>query len=844
MCKSQRIISTFLAFSVLFLLLGCSSTSKRQGNTQKKLFQDPEVAAFMMDAEITEDDTTKFIPNAQNMRPRPSWAQTTSIFFESRDQLRRTGFDVIGNRDISKVRDSIKYKLRDLLSGDVETRVERTIVDSISSHIAGVGKKKKIVRNHIMTIVSRHYSPPLTFNGNYDRNESWTDIRQDTVWFSILFSKQRYIIDQRAKIIAEIEQAKKEAYKYLKIAFNKLSFDNDVESALTALGVASYYISKGGGEAELPDIINPGAITRISFQRKELIKEIDKAIQLQFINLVDDITISRDDVLKIRLKCRNPKKYDLSQVKIRISSTPTLVEHPSTIKLDEKGMAEFSIAINPQVTNPYNREILMNVSFDIFSESVLPQEDWRSWVTSDDYFDLLKELPTKSLPIHTVEFLPRRTWVILNEKNPNSEEFDNDDLHSELEKSIGKHSNLFLIVEKPKWPIGYKKYQQYISGSKSYDDLGSDKYDIENHDLYVLLSIDKTLSNRYDLHLEIGSAKRSQGGIFSSSVLSVSGSAVKSSINGLVEKLLDEYFYRELLIVVPDHHKISTAANDIRVDPDSSINNQHIFKHIPRFLTQNITVKRAKFRPQSKQFYGESFSTSIAPQVQEKFELDVFTPLAGTLTITIKDAVTKKIIPFGSKGLGKAPRITLRRRLLFIPSPLRYRHTDNSSVSTFSIQSIGKYYISVEKDFYTVPFLPHFIAHEVVDDYHPRSSHLNNLVIYLEKSDPKYARKLSLILPGSGQYYLNKQRQALGFFAGAVLSSAITVYSYIQYNNEVGHYNDLKHEYIVSAEEDWASYELKLSKSKTRLNELKPQFYSALITGSVVWTVNIITVTW
>ncbi|MBL7046578.1 MAG: hypothetical protein ISR95_02950 [Candidatus Marinimicrobia bacterium] len=798
----------------------------------------------MKEKDISEDAPKTEILSSTSATSRPSWANTSSLFKDDQDQIRRIGYDVVGHRDINKVRDSIKYELKNLLSGDVETRVERTIVDSLSSQIVGIGKDKEIVREHMMTIVSRHYSPPLTFNGNYDRNEHWTDTLQDTIWVSILFNKKRYIIDQRTKIIEQIEKAQVEAYKFLELAFNKLSYDNDVEAALTALGVGSYYISKGGGEAELPDIVNPGTITRISFQREELIKEIDKAIQLQFINQINDVTISRDDVSRIKLRCTNPKNYDLSRVKIRISSKPNLIEHPSTIKLDGRGMAEFSIAINPQVSDPFNKDVRMDISFDIYSETILPDKDWKNWVNSDDYFDLLVELPTISLPIHTVDFLPRSTWAIVSDNFPNSGYFKMEELQSELERSLSRHSSLFQVVERQKWPIGYKKYQQYKSGSKSFDDMGGDKYDLENHDLDVFLSVDRTPLNEYNLHLDIGSAKRTQGGIISSSVLGISESNLKNSIAEIVNKLLDEYFYRELLVIAPDNKKITTYINDKVVSIDSSGNNQYLYKSVPRFHTQNITVKRAKFRPQSVQVEGESFSTNIEPQVQERFELEDFTPLMGTLKITVKDAVTKKVIQFDSKGLGKAPRITLRRRILFIPSPIRSKYSNSASEKTFSISKVGKYYISVKKDFYTVPLLPHIVMHEVVDDLHPKSLDQNNLDIYLKKSDPKYARRLSIILPGSGQYYLNKQGEAFGYFTGALLTGAMSIYSYMQYNQEVAHYADLKEQYIDSSESDWSTLESQMSHSKSRIDRLRPQFYAALVAGSLVWTFNIITVSW
>jgi hypothetical protein len=829
---------------MLALFIGCSSSLKNHKSSKKLLFDDPEIAAFMQDEAFEKGDSIQALTDAQIHPQRPPWAKLSSSFIEDKDLISRIGYDAIGDRDINIVRDSLKQDLRDLLSGDVETRVERTIVDSLSSHIVGVGKNREVIRNHMMTIVSRHYSPPLIFNGNYDTNEYWTDDQEKTLWLRITFNKKRYIIDQRVKILAELEKVKIEAYKYLGKAFKSLSFEGDVEASLSNLGVASYYISKGGGEAEVPDIINPGTNTRISFQRKELIKEIDKAIQLEFVNVLHNVTISRDYVAQIKLKCRNPKNYDLSRVKIKISSKGNTLEHPGTIKLDARGMAEFSIAINPRAVDPYNQDININISFDIFSESLLPDKEWKNWVLTDDYFELLEELPTIGLPIHTVEFQARKTWVILNERNPYSNEIGHDKLQSELERSIGKHSKHFLLVQKENWPIGYKKYQQYKSGSKRYDELGNDKYDVEKHDLDVFLRIDKTVINQYDMHLEIGSAKRNQGGIISSSILGIPGNAVKASIDKLVEKLLDEYFYRELIVVAPDKHKISTFINADRVEPTSSENNQFIYNKIPRFLSQDVTVMRPKFRPQSIHLMGESFSTNIVPPVQEKFDLDVFTPLIGTLKINVKDAVTQKVISFGGKGLGKAPRITIRRRLFFLPSPIKYKYSDDTSIATFSIESVGKYYISVEKDFYTVPLLPHLIRHEVVDDFNPRSSELNNIDISLKKSDPKYARRMSIILPGSGQYYLNKQRQALGFFSAAALSSLATIFSYIQYSNEVAHYNELKEEYLDSEEADWYALESKLSKSETRLNKLRPQFYASLITGSMVWTLNVVTVTW
>jgi len=844
MFRSQRNSIFFFSLSMVALLIGCSSSMESQKSSKKRLFQDQETAAFMNDGGFEDVDSVQATNKTQNPSQRPIWANTASMFNDGAEMISRIGYDAIGNRDRNFIADSIKQELKELLSGDVETRVERTIVDSVSSHIVGVGKGREVFREHMMTIVSRHYSPPLAFNGAYDMNELWIDDQEKTLWVRITFNKKLYIIDQRVQILAELEKVKIEAYKYLKNAFTSLSYDSEVEASLSNLGVASYYISKGGGEAELPDIINPGRVARISFQRKEIIREIDRAIQLDFVNDIHNLTISRDDVAQIKIKCRNPKNYDLSRVKIRISSKGGILEYPTTIKLDERGMAEFSVAINPRKIEPYNKDVILEFSFDIYSESLLPDEDWKNWVNSDDYFELLEELPTISLPIHTIEFQPRKTWAILNAKNPASGKFRNEKLQSELERSLGKHSDQFLLVERQKWPISYKKYQQYKSGNTRFEELGDDKGDVEKHDLDVFLSIDKTNINLYDMHLEIGSAKRGQGGLISSAVTGITASSIEPSIDILVEKILDEYFYRELIVVPQDRSKIFTYINNVRVEPTSIENNQYIYKRIPRFVTQDVIVKRPKLRPQSTRILGESFSTTIASPQREVFNLDDFKPMVGTLEINVKDAVTQKLILFGGKGRGRAPQITIRRRLLFLPSPIKYKYSANSSSASFSIESVGKYYISVEKDFYTVPLLPHVITHEVVDDFNPRSSEVNNLDIYLKKSDPKYARRMSIVLPGSGQYYLNKQRQALGFFSATALSSIAAVYSYIQYSNEVAQYNELKEEYLDSNEADWYALESKLLKSESRLNKLRPQFYGALIAGSMVWTINVVTVTW
>ena len=109
----------------------------------------------------------------------------------------------------------------------------------------------------------------------------------------------------------------------------------------------------------------------------------------------------------------------------------------------------------------------MLVTFDVISES-MPDNQWDK---KDDYFDLLKELPSIQFQISIEEFLRIETWVIIHSDIPINFKERSEEIQRSLERELGKYSEYFNVVPYKNWPISYEKVRLYKSGKIDYKEF-------------------------------------------------------------------------------------------------------------------------------------------------------------------------------------------------------------------------------------------------------------------------------------------------------------------------------------------------------------------------------------
>jgi hypothetical protein len=139
----------------------------------------------------------------------------------------------------------------------------------------------------------------------------------------------------------------------------------------------------------------------------------------------------------------------------------------------------------------------------------------------------------------------------------------------------------------------------------------------------------------------------------------------------------------------------------------------------------------------------------------------------------------------------------------------------------------------------------------IMDDEELGSIENNYLKIELDPKSLKYARGLSIFVPGSGQWYWAgkgwsmSKIPALSFFTAAVGSIYIGYTQFRAFGNEKNNYNNLRKEYLASNDpEQWENYDQLLSRSRERMEEKKSNVFWATGSYGLVWSINVWKVTW
>jgi hypothetical protein len=825
----------------LFSLFGCASNKKSvKPKSHKDLFSDPEIAAFMEGDEFNEiaaeNRTGSIAGFTTSLKTRPPWAKASVTMSVSDNFIARVEFSKIGNRNRNEVESSIRNRIRELIAGDVETRVETVIKDDFVSKIVKRGGQEEAISDHIFSVISRHYPATLTFNGVYDIEDKWIDQNNDTLWYCIRFNRTKYINEKEQRIEEEIRKAGEKAYQYLNTSFRALSQESDMEAALTYLGVASYHISKGGGSAYKRDLFHPGNDQNLLVQRHALIKEIDKNIGIRIRNNPNDKFATRAKPFLAEVYTTNLKNYDLNKVQLRINANPDILYYPSEIDLGADGSAD--IQFWPQM-NSFGRSDSVFITFDVISEMIPDKE----WYKSDDYTDLLKELPRLELKIMTKEFTPLQTWAFIHSDFPDNLNNDDNGLQRTLHRELGKHSDYFNVISRNNWPINYNRARDYISGKIQFNDLKiGEKKDIQKHDIDVMVEINEVGLNSYDLILS-GTNPGQPGGILSNELRGVPGTEIEVKFEQLVKTFISDYFQRKIKLTTPVINKnndINFRLNGKIIRPKKITDNKFEISEISRFYKQTLVTKRSGYRKQQFIVDSDVYSLDLDKNPISEIKMEQLVPIQGTLTISVLDSLTGKPIRYGGRGEGSPPIIKIRKWYGFFPNPFHSVVSDESYQGTFKLNKLGKYYVSVTKQFYGTPF-PKIVT--VYDDEDLDNKQFNNKRITLAKQPIGPAIAKSFIVPGWGQWSLGKKTQGISYFTGALVLASWGGIQYNKYLDEVEIYNALKDDYLNS-NENWEGFESDLNRSKEKLINHRNQVYGALTSYGLVWGFNLFTLKW
>ncbi|MBC8213106.1 MAG: hypothetical protein H8E71_00475 [Candidatus Marinimicrobia bacterium] len=825
-----------ITFFILLFLVGCAGTHKTKPTPKKNLFSDPEIAAFMEDEEFDIMGQNSRIILRNNRKERPPWA--TKIFLPGEygnHHIARMDYDIIGKRKMQEVADSLRDKLREKLGGDISTNVEQETRDSIFTKIVIHGNRKSSTYDHITTVLSRHYSNVI-FDGVYDKSDIWVDTNGDTLWYLITFNKTKYLKEEQERIVSEIKKAGEQAYLYLKNAFNALNQRSDMEAALTYLGIASYHISKGGGSAYKPDLFHKGNDQNLLVQRHSLIKEIDKNIGISIRNNPTDKFATRAKSFRAEIYTTNLKNYNLNKVQLRINANPDILNFPSEIDLDAGG--EAMIEFEPQ-TNSFDRSDLVIITFDVISEMIPDKE----WYKSDDYTDLLKELPRLEFKIMTKEFSPLQTWAFIHSVLPDTLNKNADELQSTLQRRLGKHSDYFNVISRNDWPINYNRARDYKSEKIQFNDLKiGEKKDIQNHDIDMVVSISNDGNNGYTIILEGSMPKHS--GKPSVSLSGIRFTDIKKNFEPLVEKFINDNFQRKIQLtnpVINKNNDINFRLNGKSIRPTKNTNDIFEFSGISRFNGHTLVAKSQGYRKQAFTINGDRYYLpSLSKNPPTKFLMKKLEPIQGTLIVSVLDSLTGEPIRYGGRGEGSAPIIKARKWYGFFPNPFHSVVSDDNYQGTFKLKKLGKYYVSVTKQFYGTPF-PKIVT--VYDDEDFDNKQFNNIRFTLEKQPIGPAIAKSFVVPGWGQWSLGKKTQGISYFTGALVLASWGGVQYYKYLDEVEIYNALKVDYLNS-NENWEILENDLELSKEKLINHRNQVYGSLTSFGLVWGFNLFTVTW
>jgi len=845
---------------------GCASTNKqkkrpkRPSDATMSFFDDePKEAAAIIKERFNKGDyeadpEKKIIKKGGKNPPwvSPKWQEPDDKLFISR----RDHAYFSRTKTYDTVSDSLLRELKIRVAEDIKSRVQSEMVTEELVNIKRKGKEEEY--NH--TTLIRDYakiSSNIILDPSFGSQQVWVDLARQTVYCMYRINRKKY---------EENVQKKKEenadlAYANLKDA-NSI-FDTSTPSVTTLLkkiSTASYYISKGVGFEKRPDLVGSNQPKAVVFQKSDLLDKVRKDFG-KFRSIADK-KISNQKVKMIPIVIPPGEYLDYNGARLKVSfigkdSKPSqLIEAPLDIPLNADGEAYLPLKLTKDVPyEAWDDDITVRIEFNLQSDLI----DKESYYESDEYEELVSNFPSVSFKVTPTRFIKQKTWVLVVGELPY--EFNqiysnpSQDIQETLSELLEQWSEIFDVIDPSDMNVDYKKAQAYRNGILK---VMPERDLYLNHDLDAVVKVTRNQPGQYDVKVSLHSIDP-QRTIKHTELSTSDRYSIESAIDKCLDHFMNEYFTFNLEIATDLDTEINKVMVDGKIQENLPKNIElgvpiRIAETFSRFRSHDIVVYKEGFKPQKTKTELNTFSLSKPSKLERlvNFQLTKFTKPSGTLKVDILDRKTNDLVkigkyPYDEKNYGPAPNIYLQKRFWIFPAG-RKKVFKVDATFEHKITELGKYAVWARKAAYD-PMKKKIIT--IFDDEELGSIEKNYLKIELDLKSPKYARGLSIIVPGSGQWYWvgkgwsMRKIPALSFFTGAVGSIYIGYTQYRAFGNEKNNYNNLRRQYLASNDpEQWENYDQLLSRSRERMEEKKSNVFWAIGSYGLVWSINVWKVTW
>ena len=862
-------LAVILLFSSLMIFYtGCASTNKQKKRPKRpsdatmsffddepKKAQDIIIEKFKKD-EYEADPEKKIIKKGFTNRPNwvsENWREPDEMVFISR--IEHASYK---GKTFHTVSDSLLRVLKVRVAQDIESRVHSEMVSEELINIKRKGKQEE----YNQTSLHRDYSTissNIILDPSFGYQEVWVDGVHSTVYCRYRINRKKY----EAKVQKKKEENADLAYANLKDAYNIFGTSTpSITTLLKKISTASYYINKGVGFEKRPDLVDPTQQKQVVDQKSDLLDQVRKDFE-KFRSIADK-KISHQKVKMISIVLPPGEDLDYNGARLRVSfigkdSKPSqLIEAPIDINLNADGEAYLPLELAKDVPyEAWEKDITVRIDFNLQSDLI----DKESYYESKEYKKLVSNFPSVSFKVTPTRFIKQKTWVLVAGEVPYEFKANNNysnpsqDIQETLSRSLEQWSEIFDVIDPSDMNVDYKKAQAYRNGILK---VMPERDLYLNHDLDAVVKVTRNQSGQYDVKVSLNSINP-QRTIKHTELTTSHRDSIESAIDKCLDHFMNEYFTFNLEIATD----LDTEINKVMVDGKKIENlpeNIEIGVPIPvsepfsRFRSHDIVVYKEGFKPQKTKTELNMFSLSKPSKFERlvNFKLTKFAKPSGTLKVEIFERKTNVLVKIGKDpytriDYGPAPDIYLQKRWRIFPAGIK-EFIGQDTTLEHKITELGKYAVWARKAAYD-PMKKEIIT--IMDDEELGSKANNSLMIELDPKSLKYARGLSIFVPGSGQWYWAgkgwgvKKIPALSFFAATVGSIYIGYTQYRAFGNEKNNYNNLRKEYLASNDpEQWENYDLLRSRSRERIKEKKSNVFWATGSFGLVWSINVWKVTW
>ena len=870
----MKLAVTLLFLSLMIFYTGCASTNKqkkrpkRPSDATMSFFDDEPKKAdtgltgrkiierFNKD-EYEADPEKKIIKKGFTNRPNwvsENWREPDEMVFISRIEHAKYS----RAKTFHTVSDSLLMVLKVRVAQDIESRVNSEMVSEELVNIKRKGKEEEY--NH--TSLIRDYSTissNIILDPSFGSQEVWVDGGHETVYCRYRINRKKY----EQKVQKKKEENANLAYANLKDAYNIFGTSTpSITTLLKKISTTSYYISKGVGFEKRPDLVDPTQQNEVVFQKSDLLDKVRK--DFGKFRSIDDKIISHQKAITVRIVIPPGEDLDYNGARLKVSfigkdSKPSqLIEAPIDINLNADGEASLPLTLTKDVPyEAWEEDITVRIDFNLQSDLI----DKESYYESNEYKDLVSNFPSVSFKVTPTRFIKQKTWVLFAGEVPYEMRVNNNysnpsqDLQETLSRLLDLWSEIFDVIDPSDMNVDYKKAQAYHNGILK---VMPERDLYLNHDLDAVVRVTGNQSGKLDVKVSLHSIDP-QRTIKHTELSTSDPDSIESAIDKCIDHFMNEYFTFNLEISTA----LDTEINKVIVDGKKIENlpeNIEIGVPIPipepfsRFRSHDIVVYKEGFKPQKTKTELNMFSLSKPSKLERNvnFQLTKFAKPSGTLKVDIFERKTNDLVkigkyPYDKNNYGPAPNIYLQKRFWIFPAG-RKKVFKGDATLEHKITELGKYAVWARKAAYD-PMKKKIIT--IFDDEELGSIEKNYLRIELDIKSEKYARGLSMIFPGLGQWYWDEEKgvipkiPALSFFAATVGSIYIGYTQYRAFGNEKNNYNNLRKEYLASNDpEQWENYDQLLSRSRERMEEKKRNARLAIGAYGLVWSINVWKVTW